>query len=186
MWIFFIFWSSKIHISPTDVISSLSPPDTTSPPADVATLLCRITLSFHWAKTSSLHPLHFSVMLYHVVSPLESKPMHWIHTTTTGHTPQTAWLLLSTAIKNIISILATLPTAQPRLHFASFLARSPRHRSSTRHHHSLSSLSHSHRPSIQQHPRWWTSRLTFTPKQLIGMTIHVKRYFKITQHRMWL
>jgi hypothetical protein len=34
--------------------------------------------------------------------------------------------------KNVISILVTLPTTQPRLHFASSLTRVPRHSSSTR------------------------------------------------------
>jgi hypothetical protein len=42
--------------------------------------------------------------------------------------------------KNVISNLATLPTTQPRLHFASFLARAPRHRSSIRRLRSLSPL----------------------------------------------
>jgi hypothetical protein len=49
--------------------------------------------------------------------------------------------------KKIISILVTLPTTQPHLHFASFLARAPRHRSFTRRHRSLSPLSHVYRSS---------------------------------------
>jgi hypothetical protein len=48
--------------------------------------------------------------------------------------------------KKIILILITLPTTQSRLYFTSSLAKSPRHRSSTRRCHSLSSLSHVHRP----------------------------------------
>jgi hypothetical protein len=64
--------------------------------------------------------------------------------------------------KKIISTLVTLPTTQPRRHFASSLARAPRHRSSTRRHRSLSPLSHTYRPSAQQHPRWRNSRSSFS------------------------
>jgi hypothetical protein len=51
--------------------------------------------------------------------------------------------------KKIISILITLPTTQSRLYFTSSLAKVPRHRSSTRRCHSLSLLSHVHRPFTQ-------------------------------------
>jgi hypothetical protein len=51
-------------------------PGGTSPPIDIIMLLCRITLSFHGAKTSSLPPLHLSSMLHSVASPLESKPKY--------------------------------------------------------------------------------------------------------------
>jgi hypothetical protein len=44
------------------------------------------------------------------------------------------------------------------LHFASSLARAPYHQSSTHRRPSLSPLSHAHRPSAQQHPRWRTSQ----------------------------
>jgi hypothetical protein len=54
--------------------------------------------------------------------------------------------------RNVISILATLPTTQPRLHFASSLARALCHQSSTRCHRSLLPPSHVHRPSAQRHP----------------------------------
>jgi hypothetical protein len=64
--------------------------------------------------------------------------------------------------KKDISILVTLPTTQLRLHFASFLARAPRHRSSTRCHCSLSPSSHAYCPSTRQHPRWRASRPSFT------------------------
>jgi hypothetical protein len=63
--------------------------------------------------------------------------------------------------KMIISTLATLSTTQPRLHFTSSLARAPQHRSSIRHHRSLSSLSHTHHPFAQRYPRWWTNRSSF-------------------------
>jgi hypothetical protein len=51
--------------------------------------------------------------------------------------------------KKIISTLATLPTIQPRLHFASSLAKAPRRQCSSRHPRSLSQLSHAHCPSAQ-------------------------------------
>jgi hypothetical protein len=51
--------------------------------------------------------------------------------------------------KKIISTLATLPTTQPCLHFASSLAIALCHWSSTRHRRSLSPLSHVYRPSVQ-------------------------------------
>jgi hypothetical protein len=56
--------------------------------------------------------------------------------------------------KKIILTLTTLPTTQPRLHFASSLVRAPRHQSSTHHHHFLSTSSHAHCPSTQWHS-WW-------------------------------
>jgi hypothetical protein len=51
--------------------------------------------------------------------------------------------------KRIISTLVTLSTTQPRLYFASSLARAPRHRSSTRRRCSLSPLSYVHHPFAQ-------------------------------------
>jgi hypothetical protein len=71
-----------------------------SPPADVVTPLRRVTLHSHRAKTNSLHPLHLLATLCPVASTLESKPKHWFYTTATSHSPQTAQLTPSTAIKN--------------------------------------------------------------------------------------
>jgi hypothetical protein len=51
--------------------------------------------------------------------------------------------------KKVNSTLATLPTTQLCLPFASFLAKAPHHRSSTRHYRSLSPQSHAHHPSAQ-------------------------------------
>jgi hypothetical protein len=66
--------------------------------------------------------------------------------------------------KKVISTLVTLSTAQPRLYFASSLARAPRHRISTYRRHSLSSSSHVYRSSTQRHPRRWISRASFTSR----------------------
>jgi hypothetical protein len=89
-----------IHVSPTDVISSIPPP------------WCR--LFFDWychaaapchtffplSKTSSLASLHLSATLCLVTSPLKPKLKHWIRTTAAGYPPQTTRLPPSTAIKN--------------------------------------------------------------------------------------
>jgi hypothetical protein len=125
VWIFFIFWRSKIHVRPTRVASSLSPPGAISPPADIVMPPRRVTLHSHWAKMSTLTPLHLPAMirpitspldpkskywihapnvghpplLRPVASPLKSKLKYWIHTPTAGHPPQTAYLPPSTAIK---------------------------------------------------------------------------------------
>jgi hypothetical protein len=55
--------------------------------------------------------------------------------------------------KNVISTLATLSTTQPCLYFTSSLARAPPHKSFTCRRCSLSSSSHIHHPSAQQHPQ---------------------------------
>jgi hypothetical protein len=51
--------------------------------------------------------------------------------------------------KNIILTLTTLLITQSYLYFASFLARVPHYQSFTHHRHSLSSSSHTYRPSAQ-------------------------------------
>jgi hypothetical protein len=80
--------------------------------------------------------------------------------------------------KKIISTLTTLRTTQPRLYFASSIARAPWHRSSTRHRRSLSPLSHSHHPSAQWLSRWWTSRPTFTSQTAY-------RYVNSRKKKLW-
>jgi hypothetical protein len=80
--------------------------------------------------------------------------------------------------KNIISTLATLPTTQPRLHFASSITRASRHRSSTYRRRPLSLLSHTYRPSTQWHSQWWTSRPVFASRTTIGMWIHIENILK--------
>jgi hypothetical protein len=68
-------------------------PAVASPPVDVGTPPRHVTLPSHGVKTTSLPPLH------PVVSPLESKSKHWIHTTVIGHPPWTTRLPPSTVIK---------------------------------------------------------------------------------------
>jgi hypothetical protein len=149
----FIFQPSKIHVSPTGVVSCLSPPrchlssdqrrHATTPyhssfPLSQDELTASASSSDNAlshclpsrAKTKTLNPQHHRRLLS------LNRPTHTIH-----------------CYKKIISILATLPITQLCLYFASSLARAPRHRSSTRRRHSLSLLSHAHHPSAQQHPQ---------------------------------
>jgi hypothetical protein len=88
--------------------------------------------------------------------------------------------------KKVISTLATLPTIQPHLYFASSLARAPCHQSSTYRCHSLSPSSHVHRPSAQWHPWWWTSWPSFTSRITYWHVNSHKKYFEIPQHRVGL
>jgi hypothetical protein len=148
---FLHFWPSKVRVSPTSVVSSLSPPEyrISSDRRHHAAALCHTSfplsqdelaasaLSFSnasscrlpsRAKTEALNQHHYC------------RPPSPDHLTPTLH-----------YYNNIISILATLPTTQPHLHFASSLARASLHRSSTRRHGSLSPLSHAHRSLAQGH-----------------------------------
>jgi hypothetical protein len=79
--------------------------------------------------------------------------------------------------KKIISILITLPTTQPRLHFVSSLARAPRHQSFTRRHHYLSLPSHTHHSSTQRHPQWWTSQPSFAFRRAYRYMNSYKKIF---------
>jgi hypothetical protein len=86
VWIFFIFWSSKIHISPIDVVSFLSPPRyrLTSGRRRHADAPCHA--SFPWSQDE----LTAFASSSGNVSP---------RTTVASHTPRTARLPPSTDIK---------------------------------------------------------------------------------------
>jgi hypothetical protein len=145
---FLHFLPSKICVSPTGVVSSLVPPllRPTSPHRRTVLLflpmgprrahcLCFIFWQCFIPPPSSQNKTE-ALNLHHHCRPLSpDKP-----------TPTT---------------LVTLPTTQPRLHFASSLARAPCHWSNTRCHRSLSPPSHTHRPST-------ADPLSFR-KQLISM-----------------
>jgi hypothetical protein len=74
--IFFIFRSSKIRVSPTNIVSSFFLPGDASPPVDIGIPPRRVTLLFYRAKISSLPLLHLPTMLCPVASPLELKLKH--------------------------------------------------------------------------------------------------------------
>jgi hypothetical protein len=166
VWIFFTFWSSRIHVSPTNIVSSLFPPRwclssgrcchdvmpchasfplskdelAASASSSDNALSCRLA---SWSKIEELNSHHHR----RLPSPDRLTPTLYCY-------------------KKIISTLVTLPTTKLHLHFASSLARAPHHRSSTRHHRSLSLLSHAHRPSTQWHPRWQTRWPSCFPNSL--------------------
>jgi hypothetical protein len=133
MWIFFIFWSSKIHVSPTNVISSLSPPR------------CHLSSSWHCHDVVLYHTsfllnqdeiaasaLSFSNAVSRRLpsrTETEALNLHHCHRLPSSDRPTPTLY----CYKAIISTLATLPTTQPRLYFASSLASAPRHQSSTHH-----------------------------------------------------
>jgi hypothetical protein len=136
---FLHFQPSKIHVSRTGIVSSLSPPRCHLSPGRRrhATAPCHASSSGNVlsrrlpfrTETEALNPHH-----RHRLPSLD-------RLTPTLH-----------CYKKIISTLATLPTIQLRLHFASSLAKAPLHQKSTYHYRSLSPLSHTHRPSTQQQP----------------------------------
>jgi hypothetical protein len=156
--IFFIFWSSKIRVSPTGVVIFLS-----SPRCHLSSNRCRHTMShFLLIESRQARRLRYTFHQRFVQSPpllsqnqsIESAPL--LSATLSGPSDY-----ILHCYKNDISTLTTLPTTQSHLYFASFLARVPRHRSSTHRRHSFSPPSHDHRLSAQRHPLWWTSRSFF-------------------------
>jgi hypothetical protein len=145
---FLHFWKSKIHVGPTSIISSLSPPRCHLSSGRCLHTAASCHSSFSWshdeldasaslsgnisscplpsrAKTEALN-LH-----HHCWPPLSD------HLTPTLH-----------CYKKVMSTLASLPATQLCLHFASSLARAPRHQSSTCHRRSLLPLSHTHHPCV--------------------------------------
>jgi hypothetical protein len=86
VWIFFIFWLSKIRVSPTSIISSLSPrTGATSPPTDDVASLHHVMLPSYGAKTRSLPPLHLLLTLRPVATHFELKLKYLIRTIDTDH-----------------------------------------------------------------------------------------------------
>jgi hypothetical protein len=166
---FLYFWCNKIHVSLTLVISFLFP------------LWCRlsfgrrhhnvhrVTLSSHGAKMSSLPPLHLSVTIWPVASPLEPKWKHWFHTAAASHPPQTFSPPL-----NRVSILSH---PYPEHHV---IGVPP----------TVIILFHCHPTSIippynDIHGDELANPLSL-PEQHICMWIYVKKYFKIPQHHVRL
>jgi hypothetical protein len=152
------FMSTQLVLSPP-----FSFPGATSPPVDVVTPPCRVTLPSHWVKMSSLPPLHLPVTLCPVASPLESKLKHWITPPSQATLPGSPDSYPPLLQKDHLN-LGHSPTTKSCFHFASSLARAPCHLSATRRHHSLSPLSHTYHPSAQWHPQWRTSQSSFASR----------------------
>jgi hypothetical protein len=144
-----MFWPSKIRISPTGIVSSISPPRCrlSSGRCCYTAALCHA--SFTWSQdeltastSSSGNTLSYRLTSRGKTEALNPhhrrRPPSLDHPTTTLH-----------YYKNVISSLVTLLTTQLRLHFTSSLVGAPHHRSSTRRRCSLSLLSHAHRPSVK-------------------------------------
>jgi hypothetical protein len=147
---FLYFWPNKIHVSPTDVVSSLFPPRCRlssdwrryyTTPWHASFLLnqnklvasassssnastCHIPSQ---AKTEAMNPHH------HSSPPSPDRPTHTLHYyhLNRGHSPH----------HSIVPL------------FYLSIARAPRHRSFTRYRHSFSPLSHAHHTSTQWLPR---------------------------------
>jgi hypothetical protein len=145
--IFFIFWPSKIHVSPTGVVSSIFP------------LRCRLFSGRHHHAITlcyasfilSQDKLVISVssfdnaLFHRLPSQAKIKALNSHHRRRLS-SPDCPTPTLHYYIK-IILILTTLPTTQHRLHFTSSLARALCHRNFTRRRHSLSPLSYVHHSS---------------------------------------
>jgi hypothetical protein len=146
MWIFFIFWISKIRVNPTGIVSSISPHR------------CHLSTDRYCHAAATCHtffPLSQDELGVFVLSSdnasfrclpsrAETKALNLHHHRRLPF-PNLPTPTLHNCKKSI-STLITLPTTQLCLHLAFSLARASHHQSSARHHCSLSQLSHVHRP----------------------------------------
>jgi hypothetical protein len=73
---FIYFWSSKIPVSPTDVVSSFSPLRAASPPTDIAMPSCRVMLPSHGAASASSFD---NASSYHLPSRAETEVLNLHH-----------------------------------------------------------------------------------------------------------
>jgi hypothetical protein len=106
--LFICIWSHEFSLffSPVRLASAqlmlfppFSLPGVVSPPTNIVTPPCCVTLHSHWVKTSSLPLFYLLTTLCPVASPLEPKLKHLICTTAAGYFPRTTRLPSSTAIK---------------------------------------------------------------------------------------
>jgi hypothetical protein len=144
---FLHFLFRKIHVSPTDIVSSLSPPwyclssgrrRHTVTPCHASFPLSQDELAISTSSSSN-------VLSRRLSSRAETKILNSHHRrklSSLNHPTHTLY-----CYKKIISTLTTLSTTQTRLHFTSSLARTPRHWSSTHLYRSLSPMSYAHRSS---------------------------------------
>jgi hypothetical protein len=185
VWIFFIFRPSKIHVSPSSIVSFHSPPQ--------------------WRLSSDWH--HHSTMSYHasfswrqdelaasVLSSGNASSSRFLSRAKTEalnshhyRRPSSQYSLPPTLHcykKKVISILIILPTTQSRPNFTSSLARVPHHWSFNRWRRSLLSPSHAHRSSVQRHPRWRISRSYFVFRTAYRLVNSHKNILK-SRNIMW-
>jgi hypothetical protein len=144
-----MFRSSKIHVSPTCIVSSLSPPwcRLSSDQSRHATAPCHTSYPLSQDELIVSASSSGNALSRHLPSRAKTKALNPHHHRRLP-SPNRLTSTLHCYKKNI-STLVTLPTTQPCLYFASSLARAPRHQSFTHRRRSFSPLSHDHRPSIQ-------------------------------------
>jgi hypothetical protein len=144
--IFFIFWSSKICINLTGIVSTLFPPRCclSSGRHCHAVVPCHACFPFSQDELIASASSSSNTLSGRIPSRATPPPQ------ATLPRPLTPTLQ---CYKKIISNLTTLHTTQLHLHFASSLPRAPRHRSSTSRSCSLSPPPHTYYPSAQRHLR---------------------------------
>jgi hypothetical protein len=147
-WIFFIFWPCKIRVSPSGVVSSLSPPRCRLSFSRCchAAAPCHASFSLSQDELSATASSSGNALSHRLPSRVKTEALnlHHCHRLPSPDRP----IPTLHCYKKIISTLTTLPTTQPRLYFASSQAIAPRHRNSTRHCCSLSPMSYVHCPSV--------------------------------------
>jgi hypothetical protein len=146
--IFFYFWHNKIHISPTNVVSSLSP----SQCHLSSSQYCHAATSCHAYFPLSQDEITTSTSYFGNTSSsrqpsrAETKALNQHHCHMLP-SPDRSTLNLH-CYKKIISAFTTLPTTQPCLYCTSSRARASHHQSSTHRrrffHHCLKSIIHPH------------------------------------------
>jgi hypothetical protein len=129
---FIIFVPSKIHVSSTGSISSLSPPRCYLSSGRCRHIIVPCHASFLRSQdeltafvSSSDNTSSHRLLSRAETEALNPHRLHW---------PPSSDCLTPTihCYKKVISTFVTLLTTQPRLHFASSLVRAARHQSSTR------------------------------------------------------
>jgi hypothetical protein len=154
--IIFIFWSSKIYISSTDVVSSLSTPQ------------CCLSSSQHRHATASCHASFLlrqdeftasvssfdNALSHRLPSQIETKALN------SHHKYRLSSLDLLTPTLNCYKKIIDLNLSHSSHHstvssfyLLSSQIKAPRHPSSTQRRRSLLLLSHVHCTSVQRHPR---------------------------------
>jgi hypothetical protein len=108
-WIFFIFWPSKIHVSPTDIVSSISPPwcHIFFGRRRHTTALCHVYFLLSQDELASFASSSDNVLYCRLPSRAETKSLnlHHRHMLSSPYRPTPTLH----CYKKIITILATLP-----------------------------------------------------------------------------
>jgi hypothetical protein len=145
--IFFIFWTSKIRVRPTGVVSSISPPRCriSFGRRRYAAASCHTSFSLRQDELAVFASFFDNASSRRLPSRIEIEALnkHHCHRSTSSDCPTPTLYYY----KKIISTLITFSTTKSRFYFTSSLPRSPRHQNSTHRCRSQSPLSHVHRPS---------------------------------------